>query len=153
MSIQKRSQRRTFLRPYRLLRSEWRFDRSLRSEWRPRLTRAVGWGRGWPAHLHGYSIPHELTLAQGQSLLEFQGRGWHTLDRATQAFSHGLLRGPRQHLVSPRSAPPLWPSYHATSLHRTASCRTSSGATRSSTSTILAYARHVYTTWGNFGAS
>ncbi|KAF3551487.1 hypothetical protein DY000_02008721 [Brassica cretica] len=34
MRIQKRSQRRTFLRPDRSLCSEWRSDRSLRSEWK-----------------------------------------------------------------------------------------------------------------------
>ncbi|KAF3499437.1 hypothetical protein F2Q69_00042641 [Brassica cretica] len=34
MRIQKRTQRRTFLRPDRSLCSEWRSDRSLRSEWR-----------------------------------------------------------------------------------------------------------------------
>ncbi|KAF3538155.1 hypothetical protein F2Q69_00021124 [Brassica cretica] len=34
MRIEKRNQRRTFLRPYRSLRSDSRFDRSLRSEWK-----------------------------------------------------------------------------------------------------------------------
>ncbi|KAF2551724.1 hypothetical protein F2Q68_00034165 [Brassica cretica] len=34
MRIQKRTQRRTFLRPERSLCSEWRSDRSLCSEWR-----------------------------------------------------------------------------------------------------------------------
>ncbi|KAF3558664.1 hypothetical protein F2Q69_00012680 [Brassica cretica] len=34
MRIQKRTQRRTFLRPDRSLCSEWRSDRSLRSEWK-----------------------------------------------------------------------------------------------------------------------
>ncbi|KAF3598248.1 hypothetical protein F2Q69_00036879 [Brassica cretica] len=34
MRIQRRTQRRNFLRPCRSLRSEWRSDRSLRSEWK-----------------------------------------------------------------------------------------------------------------------
>ncbi|KAF3503656.1 hypothetical protein F2Q69_00043975 [Brassica cretica] len=34
MRIQKRTQRRIFLRPDRLLCSKWRSDRSLRSEWK-----------------------------------------------------------------------------------------------------------------------
>ncbi|KAF3513147.1 hypothetical protein F2Q69_00007768 [Brassica cretica] len=34
MRIQKRTQRRTFLRPDSSLCSEWRSDRSLRSEWK-----------------------------------------------------------------------------------------------------------------------
>ena len=59
--------------------------------------------------------------------------------------THGLLRRPRQHLVSPQPAPPLYSIDHAATLHCAASWRTSARAARGSASAIPAHARHVYT--------